>query len=119
MTIIPADQVERLVMPDAWAYYQTLPALDLDTLLSVYNGNVRLVAAEVLTYAAAGAQGEAAAAASGGIDIKLGSLAIKESAAVSNLNVNAQVWLDRARAYRVTRLARSTPFSVSVSVEPA
>ena len=105
-------------MPDAWAYYLTLPILDVDSLYDVL-GSVRAVAAYVLTYAAAEAEREAAGSASGGIDIKLGSLAIKESAAVSTVGTQAAGWRLRARAYQSGPAVRRTPGFVSAPVEPA
>ena len=50
MTPEQLARLERLVMPDAWAFYLTLPPLDTAGLLSDL-GSVDLVAAAVLRYA--------------------------------------------------------------------
>ena len=53
MTPEQQARLERLVGPAALAYYETLDELDTDGLLTDYGGEVRLVAASVLRYAAA------------------------------------------------------------------
>lgn len=121
--MLPAQQqqLERLVMPDAWAYYSTLPPLDLDGLLSDAGGQVRTVAAQVLTYAADHAETQPGSA-TGAIDIKLGSLSLKRSAGASVTSAQAAQWRARAQALRLEgeRLSRRSgpryPAVVSVPV---
>lgn len=104
------QQLERLVMPDAWAYYAALPPLDLSGLLSDAGGRVSAVAAQVLTYAADMAETQPGGA-SGAIDIKLGSLSLKRSAGASVTSTQATQWRARAQALRLEgeRTRRSGP----------
>ena len=129
--MLPAQQqqLERLVMPDAWAYYGTLPPLDLDGLLADAGGRVQAVAAQVqavaaqvLTYAADMAEAQPGGA-SGAIDIKLGSLSLKRSAAASVTSTQAAQWRARAQALklegeRTRRSGPRYPAVVSVPVRP-
>ena len=99
--MLPAQQqqLERLVMPDAWAYYGTLPPLDLDGLLTDAGGRAQAVAAQVLTYAADMAETQPGG--SEALDIKLGSLALKIPAQPPATVGQAVQWRARALALKL------------------
>lgn len=102
-------------MPDAWAFYLTLPPLDTAGLLSDL-GSVEMVAASVLEYACLQARLDVQD--TGALDIKIGSIAIKEAAGVSVLGVQADAWCKRAASLRgdAERTARRAAHLGSVSV---
>jgi hypothetical protein len=108
-------RLEALVMPDAWADYQTLPPLNLDALLTLAGGNVTLLAATVLRYVCESLRVNAES--SGALDIKLGSLAIKETGAVSVQGRRADVYCQRAAQLDGQARRSQSGRSVSVPVE--
>lgn len=114
-------RLERLVGPVAWAYYADLEELDVGGLLTDYGGDVRLVAADVLEYAAESRATRAATGAQALKAFKVPGEYEEEYFAppVTADGLNVQAWREKAVALRneVRRAARSRMGSVSVPVE--
>ncbi|MCD0160236.1 hypothetical protein IHN63_02840 [Deinococcus sp. 6YEL10] len=116
------DELEVMVGPDAWAYHQGLPAgqVNVPRALRV-RGSVRLVAADVLTAAAAAAQDQAALTAAGTVKrFRVdGEYEEEYFPGTSPLSAAAARWLTRAAELREAQV--SAPVSLEAfmpSVDP-